>query len=162
MEDYSIAISMKKLEVPTAFEKRRYAYFTYIDEIADPKKRSQYPTVYENGEYRNKKHFGYSYVNKNPLSNIPEQETIPDETSREITLYRAKGLNTLTEANITKITTIDVPYNTMGKFSVFNFDPIILADNEYLIIGGNRDNTCALVCNDSFEWSSGGKHPDYT
>lgn len=163
-KEYEIIVTAREQEIPTAFEKNRYAYFTYVDEIADPKKRSQYPITVVNGENINKKYFGYSLVNRNPLSNIPRQIQKPDESSKEITLYRASCLNALTEENITKITSINIPYSSMGKFSVFNFDPIILNDGEYLIIGGNRDNTCVLTCDDSatFQWSEDGEHPDYT
>lgn len=163
-DEYEIIVTAREQEIPTAFEKNRYAYFTYVDEIADPKKRSQYPITVVNGENKNKNYFGYSLVNRNQLSNSPRQIQKPDESSKEITLYRATGLNALTEANISKITSINIPYSTMGKFSVFNFDPIIINDNEYLIIGGNRDNTCVLTCDDSatFQWSEDGEHPDYT
>ena len=40
------------------------------------------------GENRNKKYFGYSYVNSKPLSNKPQEINEPDKASREITLYR--------------------------------------------------------------------------
>jgi hypothetical protein len=163
-DEYEIIVTAREQQIPTTFEKNRYAYFTYVDEIADPKKRSQYPITVVNGENKNKKYFGYSLVNRNQLSNSPRQIQKPDESSKEITLYRATGLNALTEANISKITSINIPYSTMGKFSVFNFEPIIINDNEYLIIGGNRDNTCVLTCDDSasFQWSGDGEHQDYT
>jgi hypothetical protein len=50
----------------------------------------------------------------------------------------------------------------MGKYSVFNFDSTIINDNEYLIIGGNRDNTCVLTCANNFSYNSDGTHPDYS
>ena len=113
------------------------------------------------GENRNKKYFGYSYVNSKPLSNKPQEINEPDKASREITLYRGSKINGLTEENITKITSINIPYTSMGTFAVFNFDPIVLNDNEYLIIGGNRDNTCALTCINSL-LSGVSSYADYT
>lgn len=144
--DFAIIVSIRQPHIPTTFEKNRYAYFTYTDEISDPRLRSQYPMTVVDGENRNKKYFGYSYVNSKPLSNIPREINEPDKASREITLYRGSKINGLTEENITKITSINIPYTSMGSFAVFNFEPIVLNDNEYLIIGGNRDNTCALTC----------------
>ena len=159
--DFAIIVSIRQSDIPTRFEKNRYAYFTYTDEIADPKLRSQYPMTVVDGENRNKKYFGYSYVNSKPLSNKPQEINEPDKASREITLYRGSKINGLTEENITKITSINIPYTSMGSFAVFNFDPIVLNDNEYLIIGGNRDNTCALTCINSL-LSGVSSYADYT
>lgn len=160
LEEY-IWIPIKNLEIPTSFSKDRYVYFTYTNDLNDPDKRSQCP-IYTNDANTvvNKKLFGYAYDLDVSISNKHKLVNEVDKTSREITLYRADSLNALTEAHIHKITTINIPYTTMGKYSVFNFDPVVINDNEYLIIGGNRDNTCPLVCVNNLDFSSG-QHPDY-
>lgn len=160
LEEY-IWIPIKNLEIPTSFSKDRYVYFTYANDLNDPDKRSQCP-VYTNdvNTVVNKKLFGYAYDLDVSISNKHKLVNEVDKTSREITLYRADSLNALTEAHIHKITTINIPYTTMGKYSVFNFDPVVINDNEYLIIGGNRDNTCPLVCVNNLDFING-QHPDY-
>ena len=149
IDDFQICIPIREYEQPTTYTKDRYVYFTYSNDLNDVTLRSQYPQYQNNeGTKLNKTLFGYAYDQIKPLSNAPTIVDEVDETSREITLYKAKNLNAITEVNISKLTSINVPYNTMGKYSVFKFDPVVLSNNEYLIIGGNRDNICTLVPND--------------
>ena len=149
IDDFQICIPLREYEQPVIYTKKRYVYFTYSNDLNDVTLRSQYPQ-YQNkeGTKLNKTLFGYAYDQIRPLSNEPTIVDEVDETSREITLYKAKNLNAITEVNISKLTSINVPYNTMGKYSVFKFDPVVLNNNEYLIIGGNRDTICTLVPND--------------
>ena len=159
--DTYIWVPIRELNIPTQFTKQRYVYFTYTNDITNPDSRSQCP-VYTNevGALVNKKVFGYACDYDVSIDNTHKRVNELDKTSREITLYRADKLNAISEANIHKITSINIPYTTMGKYSVFNFDSLTLNDNEYLIIGGNRDNTCALTCTRQFDWVDG-MHPDY-
>lgn len=160
LEEY-IWVPARNIEIPTDFHKERYVYFTYANDLNDPDNRSQCPTyINDANTVVNKKLFGYAYDLTVSISNKHKLVNEVDKTSREITLYRADSLNALTEAHIHKITTINIPYTTMGKYSVFNFDPVVINDNEYLIIGGNRDNTCPLVCVNDLDFTSG-QHPDY-
>lgn len=156
-----IWIPIRNIEIPTDFHKERYVYFTYANDLNNPDNRSQCPTyINDANTVVNKKLFGYAYDLTVSISNKHKLVNEVDKTSREITLYRADSLNALTEAHIHKITTINIPYTTMGKYSVFNFDPVVINDNEYLIIGGNRDNTCPLVCVNDLNFTNG-QHPDY-
>ena len=152
-----------ELSLPTQFTKERYVYFTYSNDITDPNDRLQFPLYTNEAEnVVNKKIFVYAYDLDVSISNKHRLVNEVDKTSREITLYRADSLNALSETHIHKITTINIPYTTMGKYSVFNFDSTIINDNEYLIIGGNRDNTCVLTCVNNFSYNSDGTHPDYS
>ena len=123
----------------TTFNVDRYFYFTFAQDPAGA--RTQWP--------KNQLLLGYAYDQTTPLSKTSKTKSQEDKSSKSITLYRALKKNANTEQNLQKICSVEIPYTSMGKYAVFECDPFIINDGEYLVIGGNRDNICPLTIKES-------------
>ena len=126
---------IKLEEAQTTFNVDRYFYFTFAQDPGGS--RTQWP--------KNQQLLGYAYDQMTALSKTPTTKTQEDKSAKSITLYRALKKDANTEQNLEKICSVEIPYTSMGKYAVFECDPFIINEGEYLVIGGSRDNTCPLT-----------------